>query len=195
MAVRTKASGAVKPLFGFPPPLVALLLIAVGLGIHFAVPALLLPEGWIQFVVAAPLVVAGAALAAGSVKRFDIAGTDERYAEPTSAIVRDGPYALTRNPMFLGLVVLHLGLVVAVNAAWALIGVPVLIFYLRYGVISREERFLEQRFGDEYANYKRRVPRWIPALKVSPRLTGAGSGAEQRLESAPVRYVEKGESS
>lgn len=166
MAVHTKTSGAVKPAFGFPPPLVAFLLIAVGVGIHFAFPARLLPEGWIQFVVAAPLVVLGIALAARSVKSFDLASTDERYAEPTSALVQDGPYTRTRNPMFLGLALLHLGVVVAANAAWALIGVPVLIIYLRYGVISREERFLEERFGDEYRSYKRRVPRWIPAFKV-----------------------------
>ncbi len=195
MAVHTKASGAVKPLFGFPPPLVALLLIAVGIGIHSGFPARLLPEGWIQFVVAAPLVGLGMALAAGSVKRFDLAGTDERYGEPTSALVQDGPYARTRNPMFLGLALLHLGLVVAVNAGWALIGVPVLIIYLRYGVISREERFLEERFGDEYRSYKRRVPRWIPALKFGEGLTGPKSGVGQRLGFAPIRYIEKGESS
>lgn len=167
MAVHTKASGAVKPLFGFPPPLVALLLIAVGLGIHFAFPARLLPEGWIQFVVAAPLLVSGVALSARSVKRFDLASTDERYAEPTSAVVQDGPYGRSRNPMFLGLLLIHLGVVVAVNAAWALVGVPVLITYLRYGVIGREERFLEEHFGDSYRNYEGRVPRWVPALKMT----------------------------
>lgn len=164
MTVRTKTSGSVKPLFGFPPPVVALLLIAAGLGIHYAYPARLLPEGWVPFVVAAPLVVVGAAVSAGSVKRFSLAGTDERYASPTSALVQDGPYARTRNPMFLGLVLIQLGVVVAVNAAWALIAVPTLVIYLRYGVISREERFLEERLGDEYTNYKRRVPRWIPQV-------------------------------
>lgn len=164
MAVRTKTNGAVKPIFGAPPPLVALLLIAVGLGIHFAYPARLLPEGWIQFVVAAPLLVLGVALSAGSVKRFSRAGTDERYAEPTSAIVRDGPYARTRNPMFLGLALIYLGVVVAVNVAWTLIGAPVLIIYLHHGVINREEHYLDERFGDEYTSYTKRVPRWIPRL-------------------------------
>lgn len=188
MTVRTKTSGAVKPLFGFPPPLAALLLIAVGLGVHFAFPARVLPEGWIQFVVAAPLILLGAALSARSVKRFGLADADERYAEPTSAIVQDGPYAHTRNPMFLGLALIHLGVVIAVNAAWALIGVPALIIYLRYGVIGREERFLEGRFGDEYRNYKQRVPRWIPALSTD-------RAAVQRGKLAPARHTERGESS
>jgi protein-S-isoprenylcysteine O-methyltransferase Ste14 len=150
----------VKPPLGIPPPLVAVLLIGVGLGVHFAFPTRLLPEGWIQLLVGLPLVAVGVALAATALKRFHAVGTDERYAEPTSVIVEDGPYARTRNPMFLSLVLIHLGVVVALNVAWALVGVPVLILYLRFGVISREERFLEQRFGDEYTSYKRRVPQW-----------------------------------
>ncbi len=164
MPVRTKLSGAVKPLLGLPPPLVALLLIGMGLGTHFAFPARLLPEGWIQFVVAAPLVVLGVAVTAGALKRFGSAGTDERYAKPSSAIVKDGAYALTRNPMFLGLILIYLGLVVAVNAAWALVGVPVLTLYLHFGVVRREERYLEDRFGDEYTSYTTSVPRWIPRV-------------------------------
>lgn len=188
MTVRTKTSGAVKPPLGFPPPLAALLLIAVGLGLHFAVPEQLLTEGWIQFVVAFPIIVLGVALAAGAVNRFDRAGTDERYAEPTSVIVQDGLNAHTRNPMFLGLVLIHLGVVIAVNAAWALIGVPALIIYLRYGVISREERFLEERFGDEYRNYKQSVPRWIPASNTN-------QGAAQRGKVAPAQHIERGQSS
>lgn len=162
MTVRTKPNGAVKPLLGFPPPLVALLLIGVGWGANFASPALLLPEGWVQFVVAAPLVVLGVALSAGSVKRFDLAETDERYAGPTSALVQDGAYARSRNPMFLGLVLIYLGVVVAVNTAWGLIGLPVLVLWLHIGVVRREERFLEDLFGDEYSSYRKRVPRWIP---------------------------------
>jgi protein-S-isoprenylcysteine O-methyltransferase Ste14 len=66
--------------------------------------------------------------------------------------------------MFLGLVLIYLGLVVAVNTAWALVGLPVLILWLHFGVIRREERYLEDRFGDEYTSYRRRVPRWIPRV-------------------------------
>lgn len=164
MTVQTKPTGAVKPLFGFPPPLVALLLIGVSLGIHFAYPVLLLPEGWLQFVVAVPLIVLGVALTGRSLKRFGVAGTDERYEEPSSAIVTDGPYARTRNPMFLSATLVYLGVGVAVNTAWALAGLIVWIVYLQFGVIRREERYLENRFGDEYTSYKRRVPRWIPRL-------------------------------
>jgi protein-S-isoprenylcysteine O-methyltransferase Ste14 len=114
--------------------------------------------------VAAPLLALAVAVTGRSLKSFGSAGTDERYAKPTSAIVHDGPYARTRNPMFLGLVLIYLGLVVAVNTAWALVGLPVLILWLHFGVIRREERYLEDRFGGEYTSYRRRVPRWIPRV-------------------------------
>ena len=164
MTVQTKPSGAVKPLLGLPPPLVALLLIGMGVGIHLAFPAPLLPEGWIQFVVAAPLFVLALAVAARALKSFGSAGTDDRYAKPSSTIVKDGAYARSRNPMFLGLVLIYLGLVVAVNTAWALVGIPVLILYLHFGVVRREESYLADKFGEEYASYTRRVPRWIPRV-------------------------------
>jgi protein-S-isoprenylcysteine O-methyltransferase Ste14 len=62
------------------------------------------------------------------------------------------------------LVSAYLGIVLAVNAAWALVGLPVLVLWLHFGVIRREETYLEARFGDEYLDYKASVPRWIPKL-------------------------------
>jgi len=153
-----------KPPLRIPPPLVMLFLIAAGLSVHAFFPRLLLPEGWIQFVVGLPTVGLGIALSGRSLKRFTLAGTDERYAEPTSVIVQDGLYARTRNPMFLGAVLIHLGVVLAVNAGWALLGVPLFVLYLHFGVIRREEGFLERRFGEEYVTYTMRVPRWVPQL-------------------------------
>lgn len=78
--------------------------------------------------------------------------------------VQDGLYAQTRYLTFLGAVLIHLGVVLAVNAGWALLGVPLFVVYLLFGVIRREEGFLERRFGEEYKTYKRRVPRWVPQL-------------------------------
>jgi protein-S-isoprenylcysteine O-methyltransferase Ste14 len=67
--------------------------------------------------------------------------------------------------MYVALVLIFLGVVLAMNAAWALVGLPVLVLYLHFGVIRREERHLEDRFGDEYINYKATVPRWIPGTR------------------------------
>jgi protein-S-isoprenylcysteine O-methyltransferase Ste14 len=64
--------------------------------------------------------------------------------------------------MYVGLVSAYLGIVLTVNAAWALVGLPVLVLWLHFGVIRREEAHLEARFGSEYLDYKASVPRWIP---------------------------------
>lgn len=154
----------VKPPLKIPPPLVTLVLLAGGLGTHFAFPQRILPEGGIQFAFGIPVVALGVGLAVSATKAFQRAGTDERFAEPTSVIVQDGLFARTRNPMFLSLVMLYVGVVLTVNAAWALVGLPLLILYLHFGVVRREETYLEDRFGEEYLRYKRSVPRWIPRL-------------------------------
>ncbi len=159
---------AVRPAFGIPPPLVGLALIGAGLTIAFVVPQPLFQEGWVPLTIGLPLVALGISLAARSVQTFRRARTDERYAEPTRVIVQHGPYTRTRNPMMLSLVLIHAGVLLAANAGWGLVMVPILILYLHLGVILREEHYLKARFGDEYESYAKRVPRWIPRLKTSP---------------------------
>ena len=66
--------------------------------------------------------------------------------------------------MYVGLVLIFLGVVLTVNAALALVALPALVLFLHFGVIHREEAYLEQRFGNEYLDYKASVPRWIPRL-------------------------------
>lgn len=166
MTEHSSAEGPVKPALGVPPPLVTLLLLGVGLAIHFAFPQRIFPEGWVQFAVGIPVIAVGLGLGLSANVLFRRVGTDDRFAKPASVIVQTGPFARTRNPMYVGLVLIYLGVVLAVNAAWALVGLPVLVLYLHFGVIRREERYLEDRFGDEYINYKATVSRWIPGLAI-----------------------------
>ena len=156
---------AVKPLAGIPPPLVTLLILGVGLGIHFGVSKVLVfAEGWVQFAVGIPVIVLGLGFGLRANMEFNRAGTDDRFAAPTSVIVTTGPNARVRNPMYVGLVAAYVGIVLTVNAAWALVGLPVLVVWLHFGVIRREEAFLEARFESKYLDYKSSVPRWIPKL-------------------------------
>ena len=160
----------VKPLFGMPPPLVTLLILGVGLGIHFGISKVLIfPEGWVQFAVGIPIAVLGLAFGLRANMEFNRADTDDRFAAPTSAIVTTGPNARVRNPMYVGLVSAYLGIVLSVNAAWALVGLPILVAWLHFGVIRREEKHLEARFGSEYLEYKTSVPRWVPTLTTDYR--------------------------
>jgi protein-S-isoprenylcysteine O-methyltransferase Ste14 len=75
--------------------------------------------------------------------------------------VTGGPYRFTRNPLYLSLTLIYGGITALANALPAALLLPVVLQVMRRGVIEREERYLEGKFGDEYLNYKARVRRWI----------------------------------
>jgi protein-S-isoprenylcysteine O-methyltransferase Ste14 len=89
------------------------------------------------------------------------AGTAVETVKPTTAIVADGPYGFTRNPIYLGMLLGQIGLAIALNSLWILVTLVPFYFILRYGVIDREEAYLERKFGDGYRGYKSRVRRWV----------------------------------
>jgi protein-S-isoprenylcysteine O-methyltransferase Ste14 len=112
--------------------------------------------------------VAGAVLAAGGfvmiatgTRRFAAAGTNVPPTLPTTALVVDGIYRRTRNPLYLGLSLIYLGLGVAAGSLWAIGLLVPLLWVINVGVVKREERYLERKFGDAYRDYKARVRRWI----------------------------------
>ena len=89
------------------------------------------------------------------------AGTSLRTSDPTTAIVVQGPFRFSRNPIYLAATVLYLGVAAAVNALWAIVLLPVVLAVISLGVIDREERYLERKFGEEYLRYKASVRRWL----------------------------------
>ena len=112
--------------------------------------------------------LAGAALAAGGLvmigmgtRRFVAAGTNIPPYLPTTALVVDGIYGRTRNPLYLGTTLVYLGLSVAAGSLWAIVLVVPLLWVINVGVVAREERYLERKFGDAYRAYKARVRRWV----------------------------------
>jgi protein-S-isoprenylcysteine O-methyltransferase Ste14 len=112
--------------------------------------------------------VAGVALAAGGfvmiaigTRRFAAAGTNIPPTLPTTALVVDGIYGRTRNPLYLGTTLIYLGLSVAAGSLWAIGLLVPLLWLINVGVVKREERYLERKFGDAYRDYKARVRRWI----------------------------------
>ncbi len=89
------------------------------------------------------------------------AGTNVRPDRPALTIVRNGPYRFTRNPMYLSLCLLQLALGFVLDG-WVplLLAIPLLVT-LHFGVVLREERYLEAKFGEQYLLFKREVRRWI----------------------------------
>ena len=142
------------------PPIVLLGAIVIGLALQAFWPVRFVP-GALTMIVGAPLVGLSLILFTLSVRKFRAAGTGFRAHEPTTAIVASGPYQFTRNPIYLSFAFLQIGLAVWVNSAWLLATLIPLLAIIRYGVISREEAYLERKFGEDYLRYKRSVRRWL----------------------------------
>jgi protein-S-isoprenylcysteine O-methyltransferase Ste14 len=107
------------------------------------------------------LALAGFVVIGLGTRRFVAAGTNIPPILPTTALVVDGIYARTRNPMYLGSTLVYVGLGVAAGSLWAIGLVVPLLWVMNVGVIAREERYLERKFGEAYRAYKARVRRWL----------------------------------
>jgi len=145
------------------PPFIYAGLFALGYAVHWFVPLHLWPAGAPPAVraIAWILIAVSLGLAASAVFLFRRAGTTPNPMEPTTAIVVHGPYRFTRNPMYVSLVGLYVGVTLFVNSAWPLILLPAVVLLVQRQVIAREEAYLESKFGEEYRAYKARVRRWI----------------------------------
>ncbi len=163
MALGSGPSNPVQPPLGIKPPLVGFALIAVGVAVGIGFEARIFPEGRAQFAVGAPIILAGFVFGAIANVTFHRVGTDDRFSRPTSQIVQHGVFRISRNPMYVGMLVITFGAMLAVNSYWSLLVLPALFAYLQFGVIAREdeERYLAQWFGREYTDYQARVRRWI----------------------------------
>jgi protein-S-isoprenylcysteine O-methyltransferase Ste14 len=108
------------------------------------------------------LIVAGFALSAWGRLTFRSLGTEiYPWSAAHSALVARGPFRFTRNPMYLGFVVLAVGAAL-VAGTWLMWLVPVIVFLLdNFVIIPFEERSMEQTFGDAYRSYQARVRRWL----------------------------------
>jgi len=81
--------------------------------------------------------------------------------QATHAMIEEGPYRLSRNPLYLGLLALYLGVALLAPTFWGLVLFPAAVMLVLWGAIRPEERFLHQRFGAPYDEYTRRVRRWL----------------------------------
>jgi protein-S-isoprenylcysteine O-methyltransferase Ste14 len=143
-----------------PPPLIYLGALGIGFGLDAVIGTGSLPAA-VAVPIGAASIIAGTGLLGSFVRAFGRAQTPVDPYTPSEAIVSDGPYRLTRNPGYLGMALTYAGIAIVSNAPWALVPLPPAIVLIDRGVIAREERYLERKFGTPYLDYKRRVRRWI----------------------------------
>ncbi len=143
-----------------PPPLLYVLPLLLARLLQIVVPLPLLPAGIVS-VAAVLFLVVGIVLCIWSIGLFRRSKTSLVPIKPTATLVLHGPYKLSRNPMYLGLLCVYLGAAFWLNSLWALVLVPLVIWIVQRMVIAKEERYLEQQFGETYRQYKAHVRRWI----------------------------------
>lgn len=149
-----------KPGVIAPPPVLYGGALLVGAGLDWLIPLPVLAPDAGQGL-GAVLIVAGLALALWCVLLFHRAGTAVEPYKPSTAIVSSGPYRFSRNPIYVALTAVSIGIGLWANSAWMLgLLLPTLVI-MRIAVIGPEERYLEAKFGAEYLDYKARVRRWL----------------------------------
>lgn len=141
-----------------PPPLIYLNGLIGGLLLDRIVPVVFVPGYPIAGAVLAGL---GVILMALGIREFKRTKTEYLPYKPTARIISSGPFRFTRNPLYLSMSLIYAGLAIAFASAWALVLFIPVLATIRYGVIGREERYLERKFGAEYLGYKNSVRRWI----------------------------------
>ena len=143
-----------------PPPLILLGGLVLGITAER-----LYPLPWVPLVLRAPggalLVLAAAVLLVLSFREFRAADTSVETRKPTRFIISSGPYRFSRNPIYLSFAILQFGIAVWTGSAWFLVGLVLTTLVITMGVIVREERYLERKFGETYLAYKRKVRRWL----------------------------------
>jgi protein-S-isoprenylcysteine O-methyltransferase Ste14 len=145
---------------GIRPPVVYLVAILTGLGIDLVWPLPFLPDP-ITVLLGIVVIAAAIALFVYAYTSFQNAGTPVPGNLPTTAIVRDGPYRYSRNPIYVAFSLLQLGIAICVNSLWVVATGVVAAAIMAVAVIPSEERYLERRFGNEYRDYQRSVRRWL----------------------------------
>ena len=156
----TSNQGSDHPRVAVFPPLFFLVVLIVTLGLHWIAPIAWPWRGvprWIGW----SLLFGAVALAIWGRIVFARAGTNVSPRRPSTTIVIQGPYRFTRNPMYLGMSIALVGLALGLHSSWGLVLLPVLVLGLHFGVIVREEAYLEAKFGDSYRAYRQRVRRWL----------------------------------
>ena len=142
------------------PPMVYGAAFVIGLLLHLMFPLYLLPTtlargiGMVCVLVSFPLAIA-------TLRALSRAHTPVDPMKPTTALVTEGPFRYSRNPIYVALTLLYVGVALLINALWILLLVVPVLVVIRSGVIAREEAYLTRKFGEAYRQYTTQVRRWL----------------------------------
>lgn len=158
------SSASETPGIGFHPPLLHAAAFAAGWTLDRFVatlPILPAPSRTLSIGLGVALATVGILIALWAAWTMHRARTGIPVHHPVNALVTSGPFAWSRNPIYLALNLIYGGAAFALSLAWPLVLFPAVLVALRVLVVDREERFLERRFPDVYPAYRARVRRWL----------------------------------
>jgi protein-S-isoprenylcysteine O-methyltransferase Ste14 len=143
-----------------PPPLVFLGYLIGAMILNWIVP---FPAPWtfILRLLGGLIVIAGILLVVSAFSQMRKAHTSPDAHQPVTAFVTTGPYRFTRNPINLGFFLIYLGFTLLAGTLWGLITSPFLIWTITQAVIHAEEIYLDEKFGEQYKQYRSQVRQWI----------------------------------
>jgi protein-S-isoprenylcysteine O-methyltransferase Ste14 len=145
-----------------PAPLLVLFCLGAGWLAHYLHPLRLLPDlGVAGPLIGAAICTIGLAVGLSGVREFHRHSTPTSPFKPTTALVTSGVFRLTRNPMYLGFVLLTVGVAVAFNSIAFLLAAVLIGGLIQVAVITPEERFLSSRYGSVFEQYRRKTRRWL----------------------------------
>jgi protein-S-isoprenylcysteine O-methyltransferase Ste14 len=146
-----------------PPPLIALATLIIGVAGDWLLPLNVLASvlNWpARIGIGAVLLLGGGALVVAGEQAFKQVGTNVPPWRPALALATTGIYAHLRNPMYVGAMLMLAGIAAALASDWLVILLVPTALVLHFGVVRREERYLEAKFGEDYRRYKANVPRY-----------------------------------
>jgi protein-S-isoprenylcysteine O-methyltransferase Ste14 len=142
------------------PPLLYGLALAVGFLVQWIAPRPIVSSN-ARYWIGGVLLASGVFLAIWGRRVMERAGTNVNPTLPATALVATGPFLFSRNPLYVALTLIYVGLALLANALWVLVLIVPVLLILHYGVVRREERYLEARFTDAYREYRSRVRRYV----------------------------------
>jgi protein-S-isoprenylcysteine O-methyltransferase Ste14 len=158
MDAPTKTEG---PRVRLHPPTLMFVALLAGYGIRlFAGGRLPLPHAFAEGL-GGLLILIAIAVILSAVSLFAEAGEALRPETPTAHLFTKGPYRFSRNPIYLAMMLFGAGFGIATSNVWIIVTTAFAGVVIHFMVILREEEYLEARFGEEYAAYRRQVRRWI----------------------------------
>lgn len=143
-----------------PPPVIYLGALLLVSSLHWIWPVPVVDHAamlWTGIV----LLVVGAGINGWGVYTLYRGNTAVHPSHPASRLITSGPFGFSRNPLYVGLTVIYIGVTLMLNSLWGLLLFVPLLLVMHHGVVLREEQHLEARFGDEFRQYCARVRRYL----------------------------------